>query len=316
MDPQIKSADILVADDDSSILTMVKRSLSHSRYTIRTASDGDKAILMAREEKPSLIILDIHMPGKDGWEVIKEIRRSPATRLTPIILLTGDTVESSKVAGLEMGADDYITKPFTPGELKARVESLLRRTRAASAANPLTLLPGASAIEDEALRRMRRAEPFELVYVDIDNFKSYNDYYGYFNGDRVILKTAEILGNTLAETCGPDGFLGHIGGDDFAAITRPGFGEVFARFLIPAFDGWSPSAYGEEERTQGSIKTSDRNGEMTTFPLITLSIAITDNKNRPCSHYAQIVESVSQVKQYLKKRKGAWGSAFLRDRRA
>ncbi|TYP54927.1 response regulator transcription factor [Thermosediminibacter litoriperuensis] len=119
---------ILVVDDEPNILELVKFNLENSGFKVITAADGQQALDLVQEEQPDLVILDIMLPGIDGMEVCRILRRQRTTRDIPVILLTAKTEEIDKVLGLEMGADDYITKPFSPRELAARVKAVLRRT--------------------------------------------------------------------------------------------------------------------------------------------------------------------------------------------
>lgn len=119
---------ILVVDDDRDIVRLVRSYLEKAGYQTLTAYDGESALRLVRGEKPQLVILDLMLPDQDGWQVASLIRSNPKIAATPIIMLTARVEDSDKIAGLEIGADDYITKPFNPRELVARVRALLRRT--------------------------------------------------------------------------------------------------------------------------------------------------------------------------------------------
>lgn len=120
---------ILVVDDDRSIIKVIKVYLEQSGYQVLTASDGEEALHFLRRERPDLVILDVMMPNRDGWEVTRIVRADPGLAATPIIMLTARVEDTDKIIGLELGADDYVTKPFNMRELVARVKALLRRTR-------------------------------------------------------------------------------------------------------------------------------------------------------------------------------------------
>lgn len=191
---------ILVADDEPSVQKLLARALSAEPYELVSVSNGRDALDLASSENPGVIVLDINMPGKNGIDVLKELRRNISTRMIPVILLTARASVSDEVSGLNMGADDYITKPFDLAELRARIAGILRRNQLALSANPLTHLPGSPMIEEEVNRHIQEKIPFAFFYVDISHFKSYNDAYGFARGDQVIRRTAEILVVTHLKT--------------------------------------------------------------------------------------------------------------------
>jgi two-component system alkaline phosphatase synthesis response regulator PhoP len=120
---------ILVVDDDRDIVRLVQSYLEKAGFEILTAYDGEMALRVIKAEKPQLLILDLMLPDRDGWDVAKEVRKDPQLGSTPIIMLTARVEDNDKIVGLEIGADDYITKPFNPREVVARVRALLRRTQ-------------------------------------------------------------------------------------------------------------------------------------------------------------------------------------------
>ncbi len=133
---------VLVIDDEPDLLRLLDYNLSRSDYLVLTASDGERGLEAARRHHPDVVILDVMMPGLDGWEVIKRLRAEPNTASTPILMLTSKAEEADRVVGLELGADDYMTKPFGVRELLARVKALLRRSHpAAPAAEVVTVGP-------------------------------------------------------------------------------------------------------------------------------------------------------------------------------
>ncbi len=119
---------ILVVDDDLKIVRLVRAYLEQAGYHVLTAHDGNAAMLLIRQERPDLVVLDLMMPNRDGWEVTRIVRNDPTLSATPIIMLTARVEDTDKILGLELGADDYITKPFNPREVVARVRAVLRRT--------------------------------------------------------------------------------------------------------------------------------------------------------------------------------------------
>ncbi len=234
--PSAAKKKILIADDEELVRNALRRILRSEPYDLLCAVDGLEAMRTAATLRPDLILLDIHMPGADGWRVLETLRRDSMTRLIPVIVLTGAQEGADKVAGLERGAADFVTKPFDVLELKARISSTLTRHQMDLAANPLTGLPGSPAIEEEARRRIGERTPFALLYVDIDRFKAYNDRFGFARGNALIRLTAEVLTECLRESDDAEGFAGHVGGDDFVLLAAPGKSAALATAIAHSFD--------------------------------------------------------------------------------
>jgi diguanylate cyclase (GGDEF)-like protein len=306
---------ILVADDEVSIHRLIARALAASSCEVVTASDGAQALELVDREHPDLVVLDVNMPRKNGWEVLRELRRGSGTCALPVIMLTGYGDMDSEVAGLEMGADDYITKPFQLDELRARVMSVLRRNRVDLTANPLTHLPGSPGIEAEVNRRIAAQSPFAFLYADIDNFKPYNDHYGFARGDEVIRAAAQIFVESLRGSRAKEGFLGHVGGDDFVMLTEPTFAAYAAQHAVSAFDRKAVTFYDATDMGRGYIETADRQSRSRRFPILTLSIGIVSTANRALEHYAKVVALAAEMKTYCKSLPMTGLSRFAFDRR-
>src|SRR5690606_11184432 len=166
---------ILVIDDTELMVRLTTDILTKHGYEVVSANNGVDGIKMVATEKPDLVLLDVVMPGIDGFEVCKLLRKDESNTLIPIIMLTAQGNEEDKLAGLELGADDNITKPFNPRELVSRVRNTLLRIDRNRWANPLTGLPGNLEIQSEINHRIARGMIFSVVYLDVDNFKAYND---------------------------------------------------------------------------------------------------------------------------------------------
>jgi PleD family two-component response regulator len=300
---------ILVIDDDDVARRLLSEILlSNHRYEVIIGEDGEDGIKLAARELPDLILLDIMMPQIDGYEVCKILRENIATRYIPIIILSVKDEIASQVYGLELGADDFITKPFHQTELLARVEALIRRHELSLDANPLTRLPGNISIERELTKRLSDKSKFAVGYADLDNFKAFNDQYGFTIGDRVIFETGRII----SQSVGKSDFVGHIGGDDFVFITIPERIDPICQAIISTFDREIPHYYDEESRTKGYIASETRNGAIQRFPIMTISIAVVTNLERDFTHFAEIGAIGADLKKYLKTLNG---SNYLVDRR-
>lgn len=305
---------ILVADDESSVRKMITKALEGRDFSVNAASDGDRALQMAGKDDYALILLDVRMPGMDGMEVLRRLRHSQATRLVPVILVTGMGSTDEKIEGLAQGADDYVVKPFSMNELMARVDRLIKRASMELSANPLTRLPGSPCLEETVRGRIAQGKPFALLYLDIDRFKSFNDAYGFAKGDQMIKTCGELLTESVLTVAGDDGFAAHIGGDDFAAVCEPEKAADLAHRITCLFDQAASCLYKPEDRKRGYVETLDRAGIMTRSPIVTVRIGVATTASRPLAHYAQAAEIASELKCWLKQ-KGGRLSRFAIDRR-
>lgn len=291
---------ILVIDDTEFMTKLISDTLTEAGYVVVTASDGYQGLEKVGTEKPDLVILDIVMPGIDGFEVCRILREDDRNNLMPIIMLTAQEDEDDKLTGLELGADDYIIKPFNHRELLSRVRNTLKRIDRNRWANPLTGLRGNVEIQMEIDKRIAGNKLFAVLYADIDNFKSYNDAYGYASGDRAIKVTADIIVENVKAHGNPDDFTGHIGGDDFIVISTPDKIETIAKEIISDFDKRAVELYSKEDAQRGYVVTSDRQGQPVKVPLITISLAIVTNEAIELTSHGQISEILTVLKNKAK----------------
>jgi len=304
---------VLVVDDDPNVGYLISAILrKHPKYRVVSLYNGDEVLEFIKTNSPDIILLDLKMPGIDGFELCKKIRDNANTKNVPIIVISGISDTQAKIESIELGADDFITKPFEIAELRARINRILLRKTTDISTNPLTHLPGNPAIQEETISRIKRNEDFVFAYIDLDNFKAYNDIYGYAKGDEIIKFTADIL-KSAQKFFGSDMFLGHVGGDDFVLIAAPADMEKIAKKIIEDFDKNIASFYTSEHRKKGYITTTDRKGNMKDFPLITMTMAIVSAKD--AGHYGKLTEKVAELKRYAKKLPGRKGSIYFKDRR-
>jgi CheY-like chemotaxis protein len=308
----MQSYKILVVDDEEHIRKILKFKLEKHGYNVTTADNGEDALQIVRKESPDLIILDLMMPKMDGFEVCKRIRRNFQTAQIPIIMLTAKSDMADKIKGLGGGANDYLIKPYSNEELLLRVKNVLDWNRRQKDANPLTGFAGNRAIEKELQRRIENKEPFAFLYMDIDNFKAYNDYYGYQKGDEAILFLADIITESVNSLGGSTDFVGHIGGDDFVLVTSPARAEFIVRHVIDEFDKGSLFLMSEGDIRRGYIEIKNRIGEIKRIPLMSLTIAIVVDEGDRLKHFAQVSDIASELKKFGK---GMVGSVVVRERR-
>lgn len=291
---------VLVVDDDYDIARYVELNLTLEGFSVHVAHDGEEAMLLAHELRPEAVLLDVMMPGLDGYEVCKRLRSDPRTSHSAIIMLTAKSLSADTVLGLTSGADDYIAKPFDPPELVARVRAALRRTRQLRDISPLTGLPGNSEITRRLEDLVAAGDQFALVHTDLDRFKSFNDRYGFIRGDDAIRATADVLAEVVTESPSELKFLGHVGGDDFVVIIEPDHTERFCKRVVDAFDTMAPRLYDDDDREQGYIEVDDRRGTGRRVSIMTISMGVATTAHRAISSLGEASAIATEMKEVAK----------------
>jgi diguanylate cyclase (GGDEF)-like protein len=267
---------------------------------------------MAQEIMPDLLLIDLMMPHMDGYEAILQLRNDTRTSHLPIIIVTAKSASGEVVTGFESGADDYITKPFNTDELLARVKGHLRRAAQRPVHNPLTGLAGNVLLTEELKYRIKSGEAFALLYLDLDNFKAFNDVYGFARGDQMLKLVADVLIQSMIMHQEGSNFIGHIGGDDFAIITTPRVLKVLCTTIIERFDKQVRYLYDKSDLERGYLEGTDRDGVVRHFPLTSISIGVVTNVQRSFDDYEEVSRIATEMKQYAKTRVG---SCYEIDRR-
>jgi diguanylate cyclase (GGDEF)-like protein len=303
---------ILVVEDDADMRRFIETNLRLEGYRVITAADGAMALATVAIEVPDLVLLDSTMPDFDGIELTRRFRADSRTATMPIIMLTANSMTADRALGLTAGADDCIGKPFDTLELVARVRSTLRRNTEARAVSPLTGLPGNVRIEDELAGRVASRRPFAVAYFDLDNFKAFNDAYGFLRGDEVILLFATAL-RRAAAGANPPAFLGHVGGDDFVLVCAPEQVDEMCKAAVDYFDQQVPALHDPEDVARGGLEIRDRQGTLRRFPLVSVSVGIATTERREFQDHREVVAVATEMKGVAK---GEPGSAIAVDRRS
>lgn len=313
----LSSALVLVVDDDPTIRQLLLGFLADVGFRATAVEDGASALAAIRQEPPDLILLDVNLPDMDGLAVCRELRASPFLAHIPVVMMTAGQDPVLRSEAMRTVADDFVDKPFDLNELEARLVMNLRRALRDRQANPLTGLPGNQAIEAAIAAAIAENDTCAVAYLDIDNFKSYNDRYGFHAGDGVLRLVAEIVRDSIEDpsfglVCRM-AFTGHLGGDDFVLVLPTPCVENVCRGILRRFDARVASLYSAADRRRGGVLTQDRRGTTCFFPLMSLSIAVVVTHPGEFHHVGQIVAIAAEIKAYLKKQPG---SNYLIDRRS
>jgi GGDEF domain-containing protein len=275
---------------------------------------GDAAQIeaMTLRSLPAMLLVDGNGDHSHGLELCRILKADPYSAIVPVAFLEADHVEHRVHEAFRAGADEVLTPIFDAEEQRSRLEVLLTRTERNVSVHPSTRLPGTNEIEREIKRRMDMGGHFAVCYADLDHFKEYNDRYSYNDGDRVILILSRILHDVVKGLCGHDGFVGHIGGDDFILVLPYPMTDPCCAEIISVFDQLIPLQYSEADRRAGYFFGKDRRGQLHKVPFMTLSIGIVTNERRHFTHPAQVSELATEMKSYAKTLPG---SVFVIDRR-
>ena len=290
---------ILVVEDERSIARLLKETLEIEGYQTVMVLNGEDAIQFALRETPHLIVLDIMLPGIGGYEVLRRLREHPKSMHIPIIVLSAYDTTSDKVHAFELGVDGYITKPFNVEELLACVRRQLLRIQETSL-SPLTRLPGGVQLERALNYKLKSLEPWSVLYLDLDNFKPFNDIYGFLVGNNVILLLGQICQRVVHEYGNTDDFVGHVGGDDFVIVTTPDRTRTLCRHILDCYKEESVSFYRKEDLERGSISGVDRRGCPYEFPLVSVSIGVVINPARSTYSIEDIGTLAAEAKRRAK----------------
>ncbi|MFA9429120.1 response regulator [Egicoccus sp. AB-alg2] len=305
---------VLVVDDDADIRAFLALTLDLAGFEVLEAGDGIQALERARGGGPDLVLLDIMMPRLDGMQTLRRLRDDARTSHLPVVMMTARDQREDTLQGLDAGADDYITKPFDTDVLLARVRAALRRADQQRSLNPLSGLPGNERILTELGERLERDEPFALLYVDLDQFKPFNDHYGFLRGDEALRAVGDLLRTVARDLGDEDTFVGHVGGDDFVVILPPDLAEPVAEAVCEHFDALAPTLYDPDDRAAGSIEVPDRRGVPQRYGLLSLSIGVATTTRRDYAHVGEVVTIATEMKRYAKTR-GRGRSTYAVDRR-
>ena len=286
---------ILVVEDDLDIVNMLRIYFEAQGYEVTASTKGKEALTLCHKQVPNIIILDINLPDVDGYEVCRTLRGSLRTSHIPIIFLTQKDQRGDRITGLELGADDYITKPFDIEELKLRVQNTLRRASYENLTSPITGLPSGKLIEEQ-LKGLLQRDNWAVLYVGIVSLKTFNDAYGFVAGDDLLRFTGIVLGEIVDESGTPNDFISHIGSGDFLLIVDPRQAEGLRQKIIVRFNQEVAAFYSFRDRERGYV-IIDEDGQEHHAPLATMNVGIITDQTRPFADIREITEVASEARR-------------------
>ncbi len=273
----------------------------------------DEAVDMLLSSPPNVVLLDMSFMGACALETLHLLKGENVYRsVCAVLCINEDDLEKYDFDWRTVEADDLLFLPASANAVKTRLEFVLGRASRSLDTNPLTRLPGNNSIVKFVQGAIDKKTDFALAYADLDNFKAFNDKYGFARGDEILMLTGRLISSTVHSHGDTINFVGHVGGDDFIFCMPPDKVEEACKKIVETFDAVVPSFYDENDRMTGMIISTDRQGNMCTFAIMGISIAVVFNQEGSVKHYGQLAEWAAQVK---KKAKQQHGSVYIMDNR-
>ena len=290
---------LLIVEDDIDIANMLEIYFGGLHYEVDIASRGSEALEKTRQRLPHLIVLDIMLPDIDGYEVCRTLRTYTRTSHIPVIFLTQKDERSDKLQGLELGADDYITKPFDIEELRLRVYNAIARSERESLTEPHTNLPSGQLIEDQ-LRQIIQKEGWALIDIRLSHFDAFKEAYGFVASDNILRFTAILIGEVIDEFGTINDFVGHTGNDHFVIITTEECSTAIRENVVERFSEEILTHYNYLDRQKGYIQYSGA-GEVTEqSPVISISIGVVSPAEHEFTDIREITELAADARRRQK----------------
>ncbi len=303
--------EIYLIDEDKELKETLKRIFKNDKEYRFTSVATDK-LEVALKNIPSLIIINEDTIKEDILEMCEKIKQDEDNSITPIIILSSNNNHEHRLAMLKLCIAHYIKHPIDEEYLYYTIKNILKLIYINRRVSPLTGLPGNVQIQAEMKKRFLAKETFAMIYLDLDNFKAYNDVYGFLKGDEIIKFTAKTILKNVHTDEYEDSFVGHIGGDDFVAIVSKTDYEKICQNIIADFDTNVLKYFTEEDSEKGYIEVENRRGVMEQFPLTSISIGVVEVEKGRFHNVLEIGEAGASVKHLAKT---IQGSTYVIDRR-
>ncbi len=259
---------------------------------------------------PDLLVVDLTMKDSETIPILNTLKKDPIFTHLPVLAVLDESNAPPNWDSVLV--EDYVWRSQLDRDLSSRACLCILRAERVVEVNPLTRLPGNTSINRTLQQIIDKDVLFAVGYGDLDNFKPFNDHYGFTRGDEVIKMTGRLILNIVKNSQPSGSFVGHIGGDDFLFVMDADLIDATAEEIVATFDRIIPTFYDPTDKEAGAIMAVDRQGNPRSFPLVSLSIGITSNKNRSFSHYGEVTEAVSEMKRYAKR---SGGSCYRSDKR-
>ncbi|HEY8852620.1 MAG TPA: GGDEF domain-containing protein [Gemmatimonadaceae bacterium] len=303
---------IRFSPDGASLPAHVSAWIAEQEASVVTLRSGDELMSIGLRARPRFVVFDARNETESVLAALHRVKKDSYTGVVPCAVLCGKKNEMVSAA-FDAGADEVIREGMPGPEAVRRLDAMLIRSERDLIVHPSTRLAGTSAIESEIGRRLALGDYFAVCYADLDHFKEFNDRYSYNEGDRVIRILAKLLHDVVKGTCGEDGFIGHIGGDDFIFIIPYNAIPAVCGEIVATFDLLAPYQYSEQDRRAGYFFGKDRRGHLDRVPLMTLSIGVVTNLRRTLTSARQASQLATEMKTYAK---SLPGSVYTVDRRS
>lgn len=291
---------------------LVMRWAEAKAFPVLVLDDADEVEAIILRGHPCLLFIAEARAGAAAMSMVRELKSDAFAAIVPVLVFLREHQADQIIGWFTAGADEILSGVFPPEEQRARLDAMLVRTQRDVGVHPSTRMPGTTEIEREIRRRMESGLDFAVCYADLDHFKEFNDRYSYYDGDRVIFILSRILHDVVKGLLGANGFVGHIGGDDFIFLIPASEIAPVCTEILEVFDTLVPLQYNEQDSRAGYFFGKDRRGQLHRVPLMTLSIGIVTNRNRTFAHPAEVSELATEMKSYAKTLPG---SVYVVDRR-
>lgn len=304
--------DIYIIDNENELRDKLTESFRRENDEYKFKNVRTSELEVALRNIPSLLIIDEDNTDINIVEFCKSIRSNEDNSITPIIVVSSNREKEHAVDVLKTDVQYYIKKPLDDEFFYYTIKNIVGLLTKNRRVSPLTGLPGNVQIQTEMKKRLLNKDTFAILYFDLDNFKAYNDVYGFANGDEIIKFTARTISKHIHQIEGGDNFIGHVGGDDFVSIVAQTDYDKLCQGIIDEFDKYAVDYYNEVDVERGYVEVANRRGIIEQFPLTTISIAVLEVDSKIYKTTLEIGEVAGQIKH---KAKAVMGSTYVINRR-
>lgn len=291
--------EIYIIDDNEKLFNNIKK-VFENEYAFRFQWVRENELGIALNNIPELIIIHEDSLKGNVVDICNTIRNDENNKITPIIVISSNTNHDHRVEILQLAVENYIIKPIDNEYLYYTIVNIIKLIDLNRTVSPLTGLPGNVQIQAEIKKRLLNKENFTMLYLDLDNFKAYNDIYGFLKGDEIIKFTAKIISKNVHDIDPDCGFIGHIGGDDFISIISNDKFELLCQNIILDFDYNVLDYFNEKHIQDGYMEVENRKGVLEQFPLTSISIGVVEVDSNKYKNVLEIAEVGAQVKHMAK----------------